>query len=248
MSEFLIIQKTKSYVSNSLLEQLRRENYSVDLVDADINKLNINPNETKALILYLDPAFVQDSAVLEYIRDILSDGYLCFAAGDEEELLSLKKIISKRKLAKEFMRPLNVSEAVQEMKDALCHGLEKPKEKILVVDDSAAMLRNVKGWLKDKYEVILANSGEFAMKYLASELPDLILLDYEMPGMDGKEVLSAIRSNQRTKELPVIFLTGKGAKQDVVEVMSLKPEGYILKTEEPQKIVQRIDEFFEKEI
>ena len=247
MSEILMIQKTKSYVSNSLAEQLKNANYDVDIADADINQINIDPKETKAIILYLDGALAQDQTVLKYIRDVLSEGYLCFVVGDENEIISVKKIISKRKIAKEFMRPLNVSDVVRDIGEIMENGLEKAKDKILVVDDSAAMLRNVKGWLKDKYEVILANSGEFAMKYLSSELPDLILLDYEMPGMDGKAVLSAIRSSHRTKDLPVIFLTSKGEKQDVVEVMSLKPEGYILKTEEPQKIVQRIEEFLEKD-
>lgn len=247
MNEIIMIQKTKSYVSNALADQLRNANYDVAFVDADINKINVSAKETKAIILYLDAAFVQDQTVLKYIRDILSEGYICFVIGDENEIVSLKKIISRRRIAKEYTRPLNVGETVEEMIEIIRSGLEKPKEKILVVDDSAAMLRNVKGWLKDKYEVVLANSGEFALKYLATELPDLILLDYEMPGMDGKAVLGAIRSGHRTKDLPVIFLTGKGERQDVVEVMSLKPEGYILKTEEPQKIVQRIEEFFEKE-
>ena len=67
------------------------------------------------------------------------------------------------------------------------------KKRILVVDDSGAMLRSVKGWLEDKYQVVLANSGTMAIKYLAIRKPDLILLDYEMPICDGKQVLEMIR-------------------------------------------------------
>lgn len=120
------------------------------------------------------------------------------------------------------------------------------KKKILVVDDSGAMLRNVKGWLEDKYQVILANSAAMAIKYLAINQPDLILLDYEMPVCDGKQTLEMIRSEMEFSNVPVIFLTSKSDKESVMKVMSLKPEGYLLKTMEPAQIVQSVDDFFEK--
>jgi len=120
------------------------------------------------------------------------------------------------------------------------------KKKILVVDDSGAMLRNVKGWLENKYQVILANSGAMAIKYLALNRPDLILLDYEMPVCDGKQVLEMIRTEMEFTDIPVIFLTSKGDKESVMKVMALKPEGYLLKTMEPAQIIAAVDDFFEK--
>lgn len=116
-----------------------------------------------------------------------------------------------------------------------------------MVDDSGAMLRNVKGWLEDKYQVILANSGAMAIKYLATNRPDLVLLDYEMPVVDGSQVLEMIRSETEFCDVPVIFLTSKNDKASIMKVMELKPEGYLLKTMEPEKIVQEIDNFFEKQ-
>ena len=120
------------------------------------------------------------------------------------------------------------------------------KKKVLVVDDSGAMLRNVKGWLEEKYQVILANSGAMAIKYLATNRPDLVLLDYEMPVVDGKQVLEMIRTETSFADIPVIFLTSKGDKESVMKVMALKPEGYLLKTLSPQEIVKAVDDFFEK--
>ena len=121
------------------------------------------------------------------------------------------------------------------------------KKKILVVDDSGAMLRNVKGWLEDTYQVILANSGAMAIKYLATNRPDLVLLDYEMPVVDGRQVLEMIRTETEFADVPVIFLTSKDDRESVMQVMALKPEGYLLKTMEPAKIIAEVDAFFERQ-
>lgn len=105
----------------------------------------------------------------------------------------------------------------------------------------------VKGWLEDRYQVILANSGMMAIKYLTQDNPDLVLLDYEMPVIDGKQVLEMIRSESDYSKVPVIFLTSKGDRESILEVMKHKPDGYMLKTMEPADIVKTIDEFFEKQ-
>ena len=123
---------------------------------------------------------------------------------------------------------------------------EENKKKILVVDDSGVMLRSVKSWLEEQYQVILANSGTMAIKYLAMNRPDLVLLDYELPVIDGKQVLEMIRSEHEFADIPVIFLTSKGDRESVMKVMALKPEGYLLKTMEQAQIIQAVNDFFEK--
>ena len=92
--------------------------------------------------------------------------------------------------------------------------------------------------------MVLANSGAMAIKCLAVNRPDLILLDYEMPICDGRQVLEMIRAESDFSDIPVIFLTGKNDKESVMKVTALKPEGYLLKTMPPQEIIQYIDEFF----
>jgi CheY-like chemotaxis protein len=108
------------------------------------------------------------------------------------------------------------------------------------------MLRNLKEWLEDKYQVILANSGAMAIKYLATNRPDLVLLDYEMPVVDGRQVLEMIRTETEFCDVPVIFLTSKNDKESIMKVMALKPEGYLLKSLKPEQIIQEINTFFEK--
>jgi CheY-like chemotaxis protein len=121
--------------------------------------------------------------------------------------------------------------------------LEK-KKNLLIVDDDVAYMRMVRGWLKDDYQVAMANSGMQAITWMAKNPVDLILLDYEMPVMNGPEVLKEIRNTQAIKHLPVIFLTAKDDKESVMKVVSLKPEKYLLKSMPKEKLTGAIDEFF----
>lgn len=100
---------------------------------------------------------------------------------------------------------------------------------ILVVDDSPAMLRTMQAMLSKRYRVIFATSGAQAIALTAKELPDLILLDYEMPVVNGKMTLEMLRSEESTRDIPVVFLTGMDDADHVHEVLALKPQGYLLK-------------------
>ena len=94
--------------------------------------------------------------------------------------------------------------------------------------------------LKEREEGI--TEGKF------SDLPDLILLDYEMPVTPGPKVMEMLRSESTTKDIPVIFLTGKSDKESVVQVLNLKPEGYILKSVTQNELIEKIAEFFSKRL
>jgi CheY-like chemotaxis protein len=164
--------------------------------------------------------------------------------GDEEE--ALKGLIPDHVLQDSFPRPIDMGQAVRKIDEYIKKFGRHCKKKILVVDDSGAMLRNLKEWLEDKYQVILANSGAMAIKYLATNRPDLVLLDYEMPVVDGRQVLEMIRTETEFCDVPVIFLTSKNDKESIMKVMALKPEGYLLKSLKPEQIIQEINTFFEK--
>ena len=73
-------------------------------------------------------------------------------------------------------------------------------------------------------------------------------MDYEMPEMDGFEVMKKIRTDSATEKIPVIFLTGKGDRDSVFQVLALKPEGYILKSSGRDKLVESVGSFFMKQL
>ena len=125
--------------------------------------------------------------------------------------------------------------------------LRLKKKRILVVDDDGTMLRTIKSWLSEKYQVFMVNSGMAAITFLAKNEVDLILLDYEMPVTTGPQVLEMLRSEKKTSKIPVIFLTNKRDKESVMNVLDLKPEGYLLKTRGKFALLTQLSEFFEKE-
>lgn len=120
------------------------------------------------------------------------------------------------------------------------------KKKILVVDDSNVIRQSMKKLLDEDYQVTLAQSGLSAIRSITLDRPDLVLLDYEMPVCDGKQVLEMIRSEEEFKDIAVIFLTGKVDKESISKVLSLKPAGYLSKTLKPVEIKKNIDDYFKK--
>ena len=245
MQNILIVTEKNSLFVRSAMEHFKELEYNVVVEDLDVQKISKLKDTFEALILYMESDGYEKTQDIIYLRDkAVEEDIPIFYMGDEAE--ELKKLIPDHVLQHVFQRPIDIKLAVQKIDEYVKKFGSHSKKKILVVDDSGAMLRNIKGWLEEKYQVILANSGAMAIKYLATNRPDLVLLDYEMPVVDGSKVLEMIRTESEFSDVPVIFLTSKNDKESILKVMALKPEGYLLKTMEPVKIVQEIDNFFEK--
>lgn len=247
MHNILIFTEIRSYLNISLEEQLKGLGYNIINVGTGINEINEVKEPLSAILMYLDEDMIKKQQALVFLRDkALQNDTPVFPIGDINELADIRGVIPKQLLKKEFQRPIDVKHVVEQLDEYISLYGNHTKKKVLVVDDSGAMLRNVKGWLEDRYQVILANSGTMAIKYLSTNRPDLVLLDYEMPVINGKQVLEMIRSESEFSDIPVMFLTSKNDKESIQQVLSLKPEGYILKNTSPEQIVQMIDEFFMK--
>ena len=245
MQNILIVMEKNSLFVRSAEEHFKELGYNVMVTELDVDVISRLKDTYEAAILYMESEGIEKQQDIVYLRDkAIQEDIPIFYMGDEAE--ALKKLIPDHVLQHIFQRPIDIKQAVQKIDEHIKKFGSHSKKKILVVDDSGAMLRNIKGWLEDKYQVILANSGAMAIKYLATNRPDLVLLDYEMPVVDGRQVLEMIRTETEFSDIPVIFLTSKNDKESILKVMELKPEGYLLKTMEPNKIVQEINTFFEK--
>lgn len=112
----------------------------------------------------------------------------------------------------------------------LAEAFSKPKKKrILAVDDDSSILKVIKNYLEEDYDVATAVNSKVAMRYLTTKHVDLVLLDYEMPDESGAKLLERIRKTERLEKLPVLFLTGITAQGKIKEVLALRPQGYLLK-------------------
>lgn len=124
------------------------------------------------------------------------------------------------------------------------HKKEEREEKktILVVDDSPMFLRTIRAVLAKKYNVLFATSGHLAITTIAKEKPDLVLLDYTMPECDGAETLKMIRADDDMKDIPVVFLTANAKKENVMKVLELKPDDYLLKPPSEARLFATIED------
>ena len=120
------------------------------------------------------------------------------------------------------------------------------RKKILVIDDNTVNLATIEQELKEKYDVVPMISGRRAIKYLYCEKVDLILLDVQMPIMDGVETLYEIRKMENGTTVPVIFLTALKDKETVIEGSKLGILDYITKPFDGADLVNRIDAVFKK--
>ena len=135
-----------------------------------------------------------------------------------------------------FIKPFNANE-IREKLSGISKNNTEIQKTLLLVDDDAVMIRTLREGLSTVYKVIPANSGANALKILERAKPDLILLDYEMPEMNGPQVLEKIKNNPATANIPVMFLT---AKTDVK-----LEESHMLKTLPLKEIKEIIKKFFD---
>lgn len=118
------------------------------------------------------------------------------------------------------------------------------QKRILVVDDDEMNLMRTQIILGDEYDVVLADSGVRALSILKKQKIDLVLLDIDMPLMNGIETFEHMK--EFGAEVPVIFLTASGEVEDVVGALLLGAVDYLKKPYRPQELMKRVAQEFEK--
>lgn len=114
------------------------------------------------------------------------------------------------------------------------------KKIILIVDDDRLTLSTAQTLLGNEYKVVAVNSGRQAYKYLERHVPDLILLDINMPEISGFEVMKALQADERWRKIPVIFLTADRSVETEIECFRVGAFDFISKPFEPQIMMSRI--------
>ncbi len=247
-NKILFIDEKESFISRAIIDSLKQAEFEVSFCLAkmkEVSKINPVPD---LIFINLQENFTVDNADLAvYIKDLCIEGdRLVFLTGYQDDIKAFSDMLPKNILGGTFERPVKTKEIGEQLSDMLeSSGGNISKKHILVVDDSGESLRAIKGWLSPKYQVSMVNSAANAISFLATNQPDLILLDYEMPVCSGPQLLEMIRAESKSSSIPVIFLTSKDDKESVAKVLKFHPQGYLLKTLPPESIIKSIDEFFQ---
>jgi putative two-component system response regulator len=119
--------------------------------------------------------------------------------------------------------------------------MQANKEKVVVVDDSLTNLSAARNALTNTYEVFTIPSGEKLFRLLENVIPDIIILDIGMPNMDGYEICTKLKENQKTADVPVIFLTAYNSDENESQGLTLGAVDYITKPFSPEIFRKRIE-------
>ena len=248
MSEnrMLFIGEKESFISRVLIKKAQDAGADCSFIPWSIDEINANIEDAVLITLFMDEGEQPPEGVLHFLADTLEEkGLQMILVGEQHDVNAVLDNVPGEHIYKTFSRPVDnaaFSKTVSEYLSKAEAG--EFKKSILIVDDDPQYLTLVREWLKGTYKVTMANSGLQAIKWLGKNRVDLILLDHEMPVTSGPQVLEMLRSDEETRSIPVMFLTGKRDKQSVMAVVALKPEGYFLKDIQKDELLEKLGEFF----
>lgn len=246
MNRVLFITEKMSFMTDAILTRMYENGIEVTQVSCDVTEISHVEDPPPLFVLYLQDDENPLTDVLGYLRDLIEEKELkFFVIATQDEYDNVMQTFPQQYITETFIRPVDLdvlTRRIQKESDALAK--QEEFKTILLVDDDPTALRSMKNLLSSKYKIFVANSGLNAITIMAKNHVDLILLDYEMPVVDGPKVLEMLRADPVSADIPVMFLTARGDKESIVSVVKFKPEKYLLKTMLPKEIMDSIDEWF----
>lgn len=116
------------------------------------------------------------------------------------------------------------------------------KRKITVIDDEKEIVDSIKGFLEPRgYDVSCAFDGKRGMDVIVANMPDIVILDIMMPGMDGRDLICKLKTDEKLKDIPVIFLSAKDEPFEVEYGKELGAAGYLVKPYQARHLMAQIN-------
>ena len=243
----LYITNGQGVVKKGIENNLSSAGFKVITVPDEPDKI-IALRKEADIVIY-NPMTDEDSHIvltMNLLAEICQDDSKIFClTGDEEEIEKAMKAGGARRVSRCYERPVGITQLIRDMNyfTELEDDYHRTKT-VFVVDDDHGFLSVTEHWLSAEYQVSCFTSGEAALEGLKMVTPDLMLLDYEMPEMDGCALMKRIRDEHPEQNIPIIFLTGKNDKDHVFRVIEYKPDGYLLKTSGKDALLDVIRRFF----
>ncbi len=238
---------TLSFLGTAVKEFADQEEIPSEILSIEDGEVKKIDHLSPFVIVAADVLLTNPKSRVLLYDTCIEKGSRLVLVGEQEDMDELLKVTAPALIAEKFYRPVNAREIVNHLKQ-LIEDLEEQghRKRIMVVDDSPTFLRTAMEWLSEEYNVSVCPSAFAAIKMIATQQPNLILLDYEMPVCTGAQFLEML-NHEYDEKIPVIFLTSKSDAGTVGEVMALRPQGYLLKTQPKEAILKSIRDYFDKE-
>ncbi|MBE5852171.1 MAG: response regulator [Lachnospiraceae bacterium] len=242
----LVISAKDSFLALSIIKKLNEMNIRTTLAHANIKEIAECAKDAELLILFLSEELAEMPNVLIYLKDLVQDKELgLIFVGEPSQYEFAIRMIPEQIVTEWFKRPIDMERLMKRINKYIDENTgENRKKTVLLVDDDITYMRTVYEWLKDRYHVGMAANGVQAISYLSRNKVDLILLDYEMPIANGPQVLSMLKNDSETGQIPVMFLTGHGDRDCVLSVVGLSPVDYLLKSIGKEGLLEKLRDFF----
>ncbi len=245
-----IILQQYSIVVKGIERKLKELGFNATVIKPDSDLLRAVSNETDLFVLYLpkdsknreeeEMMFQMVLQVCDVMRTYKKNMILIGEKSYRSNLMEFDSILRDCEWVD---RPVDMGLLTAAVRNAMGGAANfHVKKQILIVDDDPSYASMVRTWIKEFYKVDILTSGKQVSLFLDKKKVDLILLDYEMPLMNGSQVLQMLRRDPSTKDIPVVFLTGVGTADEVKQVLAMKPDGYILKSTPREQILEYLTE------
>lgn len=246
--QLMLLGAKESFLIMSLEKKLEEAGLQCFFQALSVDGINHRIEKADLVVYYLETKETLKPDVLHYLNErLIETNKGIILIGERDDTDNVADQMHGDLIRRVFSRPLDTEAFLSFVTEELsAESLEQKKKRILIVDDDATYIGVIREWLRGKYRVSMANSGLRAITWLANNPVDLVLLDHEMPITSGPKVLEMMRSEEATSKIPVIFLTGKSDRASVMEAVEQKPEGYLLKTIDREKLLAELDMFFRK--
>lgn len=249
MKQILLIGQFNTTTQN--LKRILGKNYQIQLASDSIEMvIGILKMDRPDLILILTTDMENGHReIFTHIQEHYPDIPVVYV-GTKKELELFQDFEESEQFVK-ITRPVQVKSISQAIAQKLGDFAEEEvvekrapweKKRILVIDDSGIQRNTLKNLLQEHYIVEDADSGKEAFQKLQKWMPDLILLDYDMPEQNGKEIFEKLQKEPRYREIPVVFLTGVKEKKKIQAVLGLMPAGYLLKPVEQSRLTELLED------
>lgn len=262
-----IAENDQNFLIRAMMKTISDAEYEVRFVQPEVYQITMyehKPDFPSIFILYLEGSENRYDRLFSYLKQLVSEkgkNRHLFLIGNPSEISTAYKVIPQESVDHAFQRPVNTEDLLRHLNmlsveyryddndSSALHGMsvDSGKRNVLLVDDDITQLHAMQRWFAKRFNAFIANSGMDTVAFLKHYHVDLILLDYEMPGLSGLDVLQMLRSEPETANIPVIFLTGSDDKKTVMSVLAAKPDGYLLKAMPPAILVQSVEDFFAKQ-
>ncbi len=245
----LLVSNKETFSIHGMETKLKEIGYEGIYVQDDIEALDDIAWKSNLLVYYMDEKMPIDTNFVVYIKDLcMEKEKSLILIGRKEEYEQVLKSMPTRCINAWFERPLDMNKFLQKVQDLKNSMIMMAMRKtILIVDDDVAYMQVIRDWLKDSYQIIMVNSGVKAIQWLTNNKADLVLLDYEMPVVNGPTFFEMLKSDTDSDVVPVMFLTGQTTKSSVLTAMKLKPVDYLLKNITKGELREKLEHYFAKQ-